>query len=147
MALGRIITLGLGNPFAGRKYLPTLGFGTSGTSVTPTTKTGTGGIDPGEGLRRFPAKPTGLLDRPKKEVREGRKNVEDRIDESAQIAAEIAGNLAREFGDETQRQEAANIVEMSMAEVDFEIGVLLRKKIRNEEEEIMLMLLMIAVSV
>lgn len=35
MALGRILTLGLGNPFAGRKYLPTLGFGAFGTPPTP----------------------------------------------------------------------------------------------------------------
>ena len=106
-------------------------------------KTGTGGIDPGEGIRRRklyqPFKPTGILDRPK------RKEVADRIDESRQIQAEIAGRLAREFGEETVRiEEGKRIEEMTSAEVDFEIGVLLRKQIKTEEEEMILLLLMIS---
>lgn len=110
--------------------------------VTPpavVTKTGTGGIDPGEGLRRrrHIIKPTGTLHLPHKE---GRKEVIDRIDESRGIQAEIAARLAREFTEETLAR--IPIAEMSAAEVDFEIGVLLRKRLRTEEEEIMLLLLM-----
>ena len=109
-------------------------------------KTGTGGIDPGDGLRRRPFKPTGLLDRPKAKDA----SVQERLDDAGNIQAEIAARLAREFGEETVRigeqQEAQDIVEMTMAEVDFEIGVLLRKKLRTEDDEIMLMLLMVAAS-
>lgn len=115
--------------------------------VTPpavVTKTGTGGIDPGEGLRRrrHIIKPTGTLHLPHKE---GRKEVIDRIDESRGIQAEIAARLAREFTEETLAR--IPIAEMSAAEVDYEIGVLLRKRLRTEEEELMLLLLMVASTV
>ena len=105
--------------------------------------TGTGGVDPSDGAgRRRPFKPTGLLDRPKK--KEGRKEVSDRIEDSRQIQAEIAGKLAREFGEETIRLKKPEIVQMSAAEIDFEIGILLRKKIRTEEDDLVLLLLMAA---
>ena len=103
--------------------------------------TGTGGVDPGDGGRR-PFKPTGLLDRPKK--KEGRKEVAERVEDSRQIQAEIAGKLAREFGEETIRLKKPEIVQMTAAEIDFEIGVLLRKKIRSEEDDFILLLLMAA---
>ena len=118
------------------------------TGVAPpvvVAKTGTGGIDPGEGLRRrktlhLPVKPTGLLERPKaKDV-----GVQKRLDETGAIQAEIAGRLAREFGEETAEIEARPVTEMSMAEVEAEIGFLLKKKLRNDEEEVMLLLLMVA---
>ena len=109
-------------------------------------KTGTGGIDPGEGLRRI-VKPTGLLHLPKK----ARADVEARIDDSRAIQAEIAGRLAREFSEETTALEAFKafqafqpIDEMSLAEIDAEIGLLLKLKLRREEDEIMLLLLMSA---
>jgi len=106
-------------------------------------KTGTGGIDPGEGLRRI-VKPTGLLHLPKK----ARADVEARIDDSRAIQAEIAGRLAREFSEETTALEAYKafqpIDEMSLAEIDAEIGLLLKLKLRREEDEIMLLLLMVA---
>lgn len=109
-------------------------------------KTGTGGIDPGEGLKRQRAavKPTGLIDRPRKVI-EGRKDVEDRVDESRQLQAEIAGKLAREFSDETQQiaaeQETAAIL---AAQMDAEISLLLHKKLRTQEEETVLLLLLAA---
>jgi len=106
-------------------------------------KTGTGGIDSGEGLRRI-VKPTGLLHLPKK----ARADVEARIDDSRAIQAEIAGRLAREFSEETTALEAFQafqpIDEMSLAEIDAEIGLLLKLKLRREEDEIMLLLLMSA---
>jgi len=109
-------------------------------------KTGTGGIDPGEGLKRkklhLPFKPTGILGRPKaKDIR-----IQKRLDETGAIQAEIAGRLAREFGEETAEIEARPVIEMSMVEVEAEIGFLLRKKLRNDEEEVMLLLLMVAAS-
>jgi hypothetical protein len=128
------------------------GFFGAGTDDA-TVKTGTGGIDPGEGHRRVPFKPTGIVDRPKISVKRGRKEVEDRVDESRQIQAEIAEKLAREFGEETQAAEEAQAIEdrrqlmlaeMSQAQIDFEIGVLLRKKIKTAEDELILVLLMAA---
>jgi len=119
-------------------------FYTGEEAVEETVKIGTGGIDPSERRKRIglPVKPTGLIERP---VKEGRKDVEDRAAETAGIAAEIAGKLAREFGEETQQAEAQKRIEqMTLAEVDFEIGVLLRKKLRTEEDEIMILLLIAA---
>ena len=109
---------------------------------------GGAGARPDDGGRKrkltLPFKPTGLLGRPKaKDAR-----VQERLDDASRIQAELAGKLAREFGDETQRFEAAreakDIVEMSMAEVDREIGTLLRKKLRTDEDEVLLLLLMVA---
>jgi hypothetical protein len=108
-------------------------------------KTGTGGIDPGEVRRRGIVKPTGILHLPKK--KEGRKDVEDRVDESRGIQAEIAARLAREFTEETAEIEARPpIVTMTIAQVDAEIGFLLRKKLRTDEDEVILLLLMVAAS-
>jgi|SRR3990167_2455073 len=113
------------------------------TAIEPDTtpvKTGTGGIDP----RRI-IKPTGLLRVPRKE---GRKEIADRVDDSRDIQVEIAGRLAREFTDETVSLDVQpTVVEMSIAEIEFEIGVLLRKKLRNEEDEVLLFLLMVAATV
>src|SRR3990167_5347633 len=101
------------------------------TAIEPDTtpvKTGTSGIDP----RRI-VKPTGLLRVPRKE---GRKAVVDRVDESRQIQAEIAGKLAREFTEESERiwVEAAPppISLMTQAEISREIGVRLRKKLQDD---------------
>lgn len=80
--------------------------------------------------------------------KEGRKDVQARVDESRDIQAEIAGRLAREFADETVSLDAKTpVIEMSIAEIEFEIGVLLRKKLRNEEDEVLLLLLMVAATV
>lgn len=105
---------------------------------------GVGGIDPGEGQRRL-VKPTGILHRPRKE---GRKDVQQRVDDSGLIAAEVAAKLAREFGDENAEilahQQALEVAQLSAEQVSFEIGLLLRKKLRTQEEEVLLLLLMAA---
>lgn len=118
--------------------------GDAGAVVVPdVVKTGTGGIDP-ERKRRLhlPVKPTGLVERPAKE---GRKEVADRVDETRGIQAEIAARLAKEFSEETAALEARlPVAEMSLAQVEREIGVLLRKQMRTEEDELLLLLLMVA---
>ena len=107
-------------------------------------KIGTGGIDPSKRI----IKPTGILHLPRKE---GRKEVSDRIDESAQIAADVSAKLAREFTDESaqiqrieEQERAQAILDASMSEMDREIAVLLRKKLRTEEDDLMLILLIAA---
>ena len=108
-------------------------------------KTGTGGIDP---LRRHIIKPTGILHLPVK----ARPSVKERAEASASIAAEVAQRLAREFTEETAALETAKqatrqpVVAISLAEVDAEIGALLRKKLRTEEDEVMFLILMAAVA-
>lgn len=99
-------------------------------------KTGTGGIDP---VRRI-VKPTGLLQRKK-----ATPTVAERVDESREIAAEIAGKLAREFSEENEALlDAQPIESMSLRDIEREIGILLRKKVRNEEDELILLLLLAA---
>lgn len=121
-----------------------------------TGKTGTGGIDPGEGHRRRGksiVKPTGTLHLPKKKG--ARTSVDDRVEQSREIQAEVAAKLAQDFaaGSEALRQsEAARelvvpIVSMPLAEMEAEIFALLQKKRRTEEEEIMLLMLMVSVAV
>lgn len=93
--------------------------------------------------KRVPFKPTGLLDRPKKKAGK----VEGRVEEASEIQAEIAGRLAREFSEETLRLPSAEpspVAQMSLSEIEQEIGLILRKKIRTEEDEILLLMLMVA---
>lgn len=107
-------------------------------------KTGTGGID-GDAKRRRIYKPTGLT-----EPRKAR--LEERIDDSREIQAEIAGRLAKEFAEELEEveiQESPPIEEMTPEEIAYEIGVLLRKKLKQqqqEEEEMFAMMLAVAIA-
>jgi hypothetical protein len=106
-------------------------------------KTGTGGIDPGEGLRRkrVPYKPTGVLHLPKKAL----SRVDERVEDSRSIQAEIAAKLAREFTEESAGLAVVRQVPielMSPEEVNREIGILLRRKLQREEDELLLLLLM-----
>ena len=96
----------------------------------------------GKGDRKIlhlPIKPTGLPWSTKKA--KGRKGVEQRVDESRQIQAEVYGQLAKELRAE---REKPVIQEMSLREIEAEIGELLRKKLRTKEEEILLLLLMVS---
>ena len=95
-------------------------------------------------------KPLGILHLPKKPAPQGRKSVDERADDSANVAAEIAAQVAREFGEETGRipeYQAPPVVTMTMAQINAEIGMLLRKKMRTEDDEIMLLMLMAASAV
>lgn len=57
-----------------------------------------------------------------------------------------AERLAKEFSEETLRlpPELPPVTQMTMAEVEFEIGTLIRKKLKTQEDEVMLVLLMAA---
>src|SRR3990167_6308529 len=108
-------------------------------------KTGTGGIDP-TSRRRGIFKPTGTLHLPQKAKQT---RVDERLDDSRKIQAEVAATLAREFGAENAAIAAqpVPIDSMSMLEIDREIGALLRKKLRTEEDELMMLVLMAAAAV
>ena len=124
-------------------FLP--GFGTSVTPPPVVTETPLGGKGDNE-LRRI-VKPTGLVDRPKLQVPLGRKTIDERVDQSGQIAAEITARLAREFGEQAEAELLA-IEEMSQAQIAAEIGARLKKKIREQElkdeEDLMIRLAMIS---
>lgn len=87
-------------------------------------------------------KPTGLLER---HFKSGRKTVDERVRDSIKIHAEITGKIAKEFSQESERIAAQPpVVEMSLVDVDREIGVLLRKKMRTEDDELLLLILIAA---
>jgi len=94
-------------------------------------------------------KPLGILHLPKKPAPQGRKSVDERARDSANVAFEVAAQVAREFGEETSRipEYQAPTVTMTMAEINAEIGALLSKKLRTEDDEIMLLMLMAASAV
>jgi len=115
-------------------------FNTGGAAPTPPpvvedVKTGTGGIDPHRAY-----KPTGLTHRKKLKL----KKSDERIEEFKDAQIEIASRLAREFTTDLPRGAFKPISQMSMLDVDREIGELLRQKIRTEEDEMLLLLLMAA---
>ena len=98
----------------------------------------------GDGKRRIlSVKPTGLLDRPVKAKTVSR--VDERVEDSRQIQAEVAGELARQLREDIDR-EVPPVVMMDLAAVEAEIGRILRKKVRTDEDEVLLLLLMVAVS-
>lgn len=116
----------------------------------PTERTSTpGGIDPGEGIgRRRIVKPTGIEPRrktltlPKKSP-----TPTERIEDARALQAEVAATLATEFAADNaarSRGIVVPIVSMPLAQIEAEIAMLLRKKLRTEEDEIMLMVLMIS---
>ena len=78
---------------------------------------------------------TGLVDRP-------RTRIEERVAETHEIAQQIAKAFQEEFTEIPA--EPPPIEAMTMAEIDAEIGVLLRKKLRDEEDEAAMMLIMLA---
>ena len=80
--------------------------------------------------RRQIFKPTGLVDRPR--------SVEERVEQTAQIAREVVR------GGSIDELEAPPQLQFSEAEVNAEIGRLLRKAMRSQEDELILLLLMAA---
>ena len=80
-------------------------------------------------------KPTGLTSRKKLKL----KKHDERIEEFKDAQIEIAARLAREFSTEVPLPRPVAV--MSMGEIDAEIGMLLREKVRTEDEELMLLLL------
>jgi hypothetical protein len=107
--------------------------GTSGgTVVVDVTKTGAGGIE-GGGVY----KPTGYVKRKKLKL----KKHEERIEEFQDAQIEIAARLAQEFTTDVPRGTFEPISQMSMLDVEREIGQLLRKKIETEDEELFMLLI------
>lgn len=92
---------------------------------------GAGGIDAPK--RRTIYKPTGLLDR----------KIERRISEAAQESAEITAKLDAEFLPEVIAA-AAPVQRLTLEQIDFEIGLLLRNKMRTDEEDALLVILLVA---
>ena len=72
-----------------------------------------------------------------------RAEIEARIEASRQITDEITERFAREYVE--QAVEFKPVDTMSAAEIDHEIGVLLHEKMKADEDE-MIMLLLIAAS-
>lgn len=94
-----------------------------------------GELESGDVARPRPAdnerriyKPTGLLDR---------KTVKQRVAETREIHREVRGVLSLPTP-------AKPIKELSLAEIDAEIGARLREQLRKDDEDIVLMLLIAA---
>lgn len=89
-------------------------------------------------------KPTGLLGH-RKSVPEGRKTIDERLSQSLEIQAEVASEIAREAeAREGIFEEQVLIAQMSLSEIEFEIAALMQKKMKTEEDEMILFLLIMA---
>lgn len=122
----------------------------------PDAPAGGGGIDSGEGIRRarVPFKPTGLSNRPQRRGKEEHQQdvLDRRVEESARAASEIAAKLAREFTDEnaaldtsrTAALDAERLSQLTQAQIDEGVSLLLAKKRRTEDEELLFLILMAA---
>jgi len=98
-----------------------------GAGSATVTKTGTGGIDSPTIF-----KPTGLLDR----------KINRRVQETHEIAQEVIQEAKERYEEPTTFHKP--IRQMSLLEIDFEIGYLLRKTVRTEEDDLLLLILMAA---
>ena len=96
----------------------------------------TGGKGDNSKRRRLIVKPTGLVDRA------ATPTIKERLEDSAQLHVEAKIQARERF--DVEAPEPQPIETMSQAAIDFEIGVLLRKKLRTEEDEILLLMLMMA---
>ena len=136
MSIATVVTQGFGS-FGDIAHVVRDGYdgSTVAPPAVPTVTLPLGGK--GDNRRRI-IKPTGLVER------KARKTVDERVEESAQIQAEVAGELAKQLREEIDVLESRPVERMTFQEIDREIGVLLRKKIRTEEDEILLLLLIAA---
>ena len=114
-------------------------FATHDPTVAPTpipsdvtVKTGTGGIDPHKRVRHPIIKPTGLEFKDVKSP-----VVQQRLEETRDLDEAIRAKAAKEFFDVPEQK---IIEQMSIAEIDSEIGTLLRKQMRTEEEDLLLLI-------
>lgn len=99
-----------------------------------------GGKGDNDGRRRRIVKPTGLVDR-KPEVRKG---VDERVAETEVIAEGVAERFGREFTEDVEA--SGPVEELSLADIEREIGAILRKKLRTDDDEILLLMLMAVAS-
>ena len=111
--------------------------------VVPTEEYRHGGKDDKRrGKKNLIFKPTGIQDRKQKPVaHEGRKTVDERVEETLDIAAAVREVAQQEFAKADQYQPP--IETMTLAEIDAEIGLLMRKAYRSREDEEILVLLML----
>jgi hypothetical protein len=110
--------------------------GDVGVTIPDVIKTGTGGIDPGKGIKKRKTifKPTGLVDRKKDKI------VEQRVIDSREIQREVFEEVIRP--QLNAPVEFKPIQSMTSSEVDREIAFLMKEKLQKDEEEEMMMLMM-----
>lgn len=105
-----------------------------------------GGKGDNEKRKKSIFKPTGLTEqKAKPKLVEGRKTIEERIEETRDIAEAVKEVSAQEFAKVAEYQKPIEI--MTLSEIDAEIGALMRKKYRDRDDEEMLMLLMLVAQV
>ena len=133
MSIRAIITEGFGS-FGTVPDVIRMGY--SGEAVAPEPEAEAEAPTGGKGdnaARRGIFKPTGLDYRRRKQRTAA---VEARVEVAREVAAEVAAEARREF--------VQPVSLMSLAEVEREIGMLLRKAVRTEEEDVILLTLMAA---
>ena len=114
----------------------------SGPPPTPEPELPLGGKGDNDKRRKTIFKPTGIEDRkPKPVIHEGRKTVDERVEETRDIAAAVREVAQKEFAKADVYQPP--IETMTLAEIDAEIGLLMRKAYRSREDEEIIMLLML----
>ena len=143
MSTATVVTQGFGT-FGTVNLVVTDGYGV-GEAPEPEPEVVTPSGGKGDNRRKtlhLPFKPLGLLDRPY-QTKKAATQTEERIEETLKFQAEIAGRFARELREEIDTYQPP-VKEMSLREIEAEIGTLLRKKVRSDEDEVMLLLLMAA---
>ena len=102
---------------------------------TPAIKTGTGGIDPKKGKKlNLPFKPTGLSVKKRGQKTENQSIISERLNEQELLAAEFTSKVTRE---------TTPVEQLSLADIDLEIGTILRKKLKTDEENNRIAMLLI----
>ena len=110
------------------------GSGFFGEGADVAVKTGTGGIDPEKRRRKTIYKPTGLAPRPKSRI-------EERVEDAAQIHAEVIEAARQEFSPDAPPVTTAPatlwqpVEHLSAAQIDAEIAFLMKEKMRRDEDD------------
>lgn len=111
-----------------------------------------GGARPGDGpKKRSIFKPTGTLHLPRKKLNPAQQDVENRLQDSQNIAADVAAQVSRDFAQSNRAVEQAAVASLQVrmsadiaaqAAMTAEIAILMQRKLRKEEEEMILLLMM-----
>lgn len=133
MSVGTVLTLGLGS-FGTINFLPTLGYGDYGVTPPPTPTPGGGSY----GFRRRL--------RVKHRGDETNARLRDEISNRVELDTRSIDRVPLPNDPETVTYEL-DMGGVTQSEIDAEIARLLHKKIRTDEDEIILLLIMVAVIV
>lgn len=146
MSAGRILTLGFGNPFAGRKFLPTLGLGAAGVQTPEAPLTTAGGGRKYRGSRALSYEPVRKKWKKLDEIKQEIASQAEVLVEKERLSIEEARTKARQLLLLGKVVEKARVLESDLKEAlerTSEVSELIatKRKLLHNETALLVILL------